>query len=70
MTQQPFSGEWAEAGRALMPEMVALRRAIGGFLRTRAQEKWPVQEGHFRMPGWIWNGDRKQAGVFVVHVVD
>ncbi len=28
MTQQSFSGEWAEAGRALMPEMVALRRAI------------------------------------------
>ena len=42
----------------------------GGFLRTSAGEKRPVEDGHFRMPGWIRNGDGEQAGVFVVHVVE
>src|SRR5580658_3656462 len=49
---------------------VASPGTAGGFLRTGAGEKWPVQNGHFRMPGWIRNGDRKETGVFVVHAVE
>ena len=46
------------------------RWVAGGFLGTRAGEKRPVEEGHFRMPGRIRNGDGEEAGVFVVHVVE
>ena len=39
-----------------------------GFLRTSAGEKRSVEDGQFRVPGWIGNGDGEEAGIFVVHV--
>ena len=42
----------------------------GGLLRTRAGKKWPVEHGHFRVPGGIRNGDGEEAGIFVIHVAE
>ena len=39
-----------------------------GFLWASARKKRAVQESEFRMPGWIWNSNRKEAGVLVIHV--
>ena len=46
------------------------RGVAGGFLRTGAGKKRPVEHGQFRMPEWIRNRDGEQAGVFVIHVAD
>ena len=40
----------------------------GSLLGTRAREQWPVQDGEFRPPGWIGDGDREEAGILVVYV--
>jgi hypothetical protein len=45
------------------------RRAPRGFLWTGAGKKRPVENGQLRLPGWIGNGDREEARVFVIHVV-
>ena len=44
------------------------RGMAGRFLWTSAGKKWPVEHGQFRVPGGIRNGDRKEAGIFVIHV--
>ena len=41
----------------------------GRLLRTRAREQRPVQDGEFRPPGWIGDGDREETGILVVHAV-
>jgi hypothetical protein len=38
-----------------------------GLFGTSAGEKRTVEDGQFRVPGWIGNGDGEEAGVFVVH---
>ena len=38
----------------------------GSLFRTRAGKKWPVEHGHFRVPGGIRNGNREKAGIFVI----
>ena len=42
----------------------------GGFLRSGAGEKRPVEHAELRMPGGIRNGDGEEAGIFVIHVAD
>ncbi len=49
---------------------VASRGVAGNLLRTSAEKKRPVEHGQSRLPGWIRNGDGKEAGVFVIHVAD
>ena len=44
------------------------RGVASGFLRTSTREKRPVEDGQFRVPGWIRNGDGKQTGIFVIHI--
>ena len=46
------------------------RGVAGGFLRTSAGKKRPVEHGQFRMAGWIRNGDGEEAGILVIHVAD
>ena len=46
------------------------RRATGGFLGTGAWKKWPVEQGQLRLPGWIGNHGREDAGIFVVYVAE
>jgi hypothetical protein len=38
------------------------------FLWTSSRKKWPVQNGQLGAPGWIRNSNRKETGVFVIHV--
>src|SRR5664280_2749292 len=40
----------------------------GSFLRTSAGEKGAVENGQLHFPSVIWNGDREEAGIFVVHM--
>ena len=52
----------------------ALTRAIDGvgrvtlsdFFGASARKERPVHDGHRHLPGWIGNGDRKDACIFVV----
>ena len=44
------------------------RGMASGLLRPSTGEKRPVEDGQFRVPGWIRNGDGKEAGVFIVHI--
>src|ERR1017187_1915664 len=40
------------------------------FLRTSSWKKRPVQNRQGRLSRWIRNGDRKDAGILVVHAVE
>jgi hypothetical protein len=40
----------------------------GGLLGTSSGKQRPVEEREFRFPGWVRNGDREYAGVFVIHL--
>ena len=44
------------------------RGMASGFLWACARKKWPVQDSEFRVPGWIRNSNRKEAGILVIHV--
>src|SRR5580692_7260017 len=46
------------------------RGLAGSFLCVSAGKKRPVEDGQFWMSGRIGNGDRKEAGVFIVHVAE
>jgi hypothetical protein len=46
------------------------RGVASSFLGTSAGEKRPMEHGQFRVSGWIRNGDREEAGVFVIHVCE
>src|ERR1035441_8124579 len=45
-------------------------RATGGFLGTSAWKERPVEQSQFRLPGWIGNDGREEAGIFVVYVAE
>jgi hypothetical protein len=40
----------------------------GGFLRTGAGEKRPMNDGQLHLPGMIGYGDGEEAGVLVIHM--
>jgi hypothetical protein len=42
----------------------------GGFFWTSAGKQRPVEDGQFRFPGWIRNGNGEEAGIFVIHVAE
>ena len=61
---------WAIGNPDTLPIEIHLTgcRATGSFLRSSAGEERPMKHRQFRMPGWIWNCDWEEAGVFVIHV--
>jgi hypothetical protein len=44
------------------------RGATDGFFRTGSGEERTMKHREFRMPGWIWNCNGEEAGIFVIHV--
>ena len=42
----------------------------GDFSWTSAGKQWPVENGQFRFPGWVRNGNGEEAGIFVIHVAE
>src|ERR1019366_7714741 len=41
-----------------------------GFFRTSAGKERPMEDGEFGSSGWIRDGNRKETGIFVVHVAE
>ena len=65
-------GHWAVRNPDAFPIEIHLARCglARGFLRASAGKKRPVKHGQFRVPGRVRDGDGKQAGIFVIHVVE
>ena len=63
-------GHWAIGNPDAFPIEIhfAGSRTTGSFLRASAGEERAVKHRQFRMPGRIWNCDREEAGIFVIHV--
>jgi hypothetical protein len=70
MRAKTFQGHSAIGYPDALPIEIHLAgcRATGCFLRSSAGEERPMKHRQFRMPGWIWNCEWEETGIFVIHV--
>src|ERR1017187_1360397 len=67
-----FNGHGTVGNPDAFPIEIGYARCRGAclFLRTSSGEERPVQDRQCWLSRWIRNGDRKDAGIFVVHAVE
>src|SRR5271154_6175895 len=65
-----LQGHYAVGNPDAFPIQINLtsRGMANDFLRSSARKKWPVQDCQLWVSRWIWNGNRKETSVFVIHV--